>query len=438
MLNIVTVNYYLKGDRVVNTEIDGNETLLDADIVIFDPSAFEEIWSSSISRLDDGVARLFSPHSDRIINTFESRRNEVETLLDSGKIIVVFMHPLSGVLAEKQNKGNYNPFTSYDFLPLRQNFFLEKLKSGVSSSSDSIKHISGKNLFSPFFGAFKDELQYQAYLDLDPKDEKSFFLLNRANKPVGATLKFSNGIVALFPPIKYNRENQKLLGVLQGIGKKFITNHVATPPPGWTTDFNIQGESELDGALEELNRALNELKEQKIEIENKRKEITKYRGLLYEQGTALEELVISSFKLMGFEAENRKLDDLEHDVVFKSPEGQGIAEIEGKDNDAVHISKLDQLNRAVDEDFALTDEYPQGVLIGNHYRLTNPKQRKEAFTDKVKIVAAKKSFGLLTTYQLFLAVQKISEDPSNNELKKDFRTKILTTEGKEIQLVSEN
>ncbi len=34
MINIVTVNYPLDGDQIINTEIDGDETLLDADVVI--------------------------------------------------------------------------------------------------------------------------------------------------------------------------------------------------------------------------------------------------------------------------------------------------------------------------------------------------------------------------------------------------------------------
>ena len=139
--------------------------------------------------------------------------------------------------------------------------------------------------------------------------------------------------------------------------------------------------------------------------------------------------------MFGFKAENRKQGDLEHDVVFESPEGKGLAEIEGKDNSAIHIEKLDQLNRAVDEDFDLTDKYPKGILIGNHYRLTNPENRKEPFTEKVLIVAEKKSFGLLTTVEIFNAVNFILNNPQDEGFKKRCRQRILNSTEVEIKLL---
>lgn len=38
MLNVVTLNYYINDQNVVNSRIDGDETLLDADILICSPS----------------------------------------------------------------------------------------------------------------------------------------------------------------------------------------------------------------------------------------------------------------------------------------------------------------------------------------------------------------------------------------------------------------
>ena len=243
------------------------------------------------------------------------------------------------------------------------------------------------------------------------------------------------GLIVLLPSIEYDRNNDKLIGVIRSCAKQFLTKNIQTPAPPWVKEFKLLGEEELDSKAIGIQNEIEKLQENKIEIEEEKNEITQYKGLLFEQGSELEELVIKSFKKLGFEAENRKMDDLEHDVVFESSEGKGLAEIEGKDNDAVHISKLDQLNRAVDEDFELRGEYPQGILIGNHYRLTNPENRKEAFTEKVHIVAKKKSFGLLTTYEIFKAVQYILENPDDTEFKQKCRNRILKTIGEEIILI---
>ena len=42
MLNIVTINYPLIGERIFNTSIEGAETLLDSDLVIINPEGFKD------------------------------------------------------------------------------------------------------------------------------------------------------------------------------------------------------------------------------------------------------------------------------------------------------------------------------------------------------------------------------------------------------------
>lgn len=247
--------------------------------------------------------------------------------------------------------------------------------------------------------------------------------------PVGFIIPSVNGIMVFLPPPPYEEVNKKLLGVLIECANKYFIKHEVTPPPNWIDEFKLKGEEDFDLQILDLNKQLDEIGVKKREKEEKKNELTKYKALLYEQGPELENIVIESFKLFGFNAENRKLDDLEHDIVFESKEGKGIAEIEGKDNDAINIHKFDQLNRAVDEEFHLTGKYPQGILIGNHYRLSKPTERKEPFTEKVHTVAKKKNFGLLTTLEIYNAVQKIIENPDDGKFKESCRFKILNTTG---------
>jgi|GEM_PF-2515999 hypothetical protein len=434
MINIVTVNYPLDGDRIINTEIDGEETLLDADVVICDPSEFSNMWEEVVRINKSNVSYVYSPESDRIRDIFSSRKGEIKSLLDNGKIIISFLHPLLGFNGQIRSDNDYNSITTYDYLPLYQSYFLRNLKAGSSSSADSIKLNNEKSLFSPYYSAFKDKISYTAYFDLDGEDKSECFILNRAKRPVAEIHKVSNGLIVFLPPIPYKKDDQKLIGVIRSCANRFLTNHVHTPPPAWVDNYKLSGEEEYSSNALKLQEEIESLQKQKLVIETEKVKITQFKGLLYEQGPALEDIVIKLFQLLGFKAENRKQDDLEHDVVFESEEGKGLAEIEGKDNDSIHISKLDQLNRAVDEDFELTGNYPQGILIGNHYRLTKPENRKEPFTEKVHIVAKKKSFGLLSTYELFKAIQYFLENPTDDDYKKVCRELILKTTGQEIRL----
>lgn len=422
MINIVTLNYSLDVDNVVNSTIDGKETLLDADIIITNPSEYSNLWTSKTRQVP--VPHFYTSSIKAI---FSSRRNELHTLLENGKILVVFMSPLI-IVKGKDEYGAIDYLSNYDFVPSAREFLSLKLTPGKSTVQNSIALSNPKHLFSSYYKAFKDNLEYTGYLDFDHNDEPNYFLVNRSRKPVGFSLEIGKGLIVFLPPPK-NPEPSKLIGTLINCSKKYLIKHEPTPSPNWLIEYKLKGEDTFDLKLEELEVKIAELDDAKKNLLNEKSTLTNYKKLLYEQGPDLENVIIDSLKLLGFKAENRKLEDLEHDVVFESDEGRGIAEIEGKDNDAIHVGKLDQLNRVVDEDFELTGKYPQGVLIGNHYRLIDPKTRKNPFTEKVQIVAEKKSFGLLSTSELYFAVEKLLHDPSNEEFKLNCRTKILTTTG---------
>lgn len=196
MIDIITMNYPLEGDRVVNTEIDGDITLLDADMVICDPSGFAELWKE-VRRGSDNIPIMFSPKSDRIRSTLSSRKSEIESLLENGKIIISFLTPLSGFKGEVGNNSEYDLVTNYDFLPLQQEYFLNRVKSGTSSTK-SLKCNKNKNLFVPFFSAFKYDIAYSAYFDIDGENLEGFFILNKASKPIAAIHEILNGLIVFF------------------------------------------------------------------------------------------------------------------------------------------------------------------------------------------------------------------------------------------------
>ena len=176
MINIVTVDFYLDNEKVTNTTIDGFETLLDADIVIFDPSECQNIWKDKIKHSNDGSGKIFSPISDQIRRIFDARKNEVQTLLENGKIIISMLNPIYGFYGEVENTNKYEIITNYDYLPLPQEYFLNHLKSGTSSNKNAIKHSpKEKTFFSQFYYAFKDNIEYSAYMDIDGKEHSGFF-----------------------------------------------------------------------------------------------------------------------------------------------------------------------------------------------------------------------------------------------------------------------
>lgn len=430
MINIATLNYPIKVNGVLSTKLSGAETLLDADLVIADPSAFESIWRYYQRSETDKYVN--APYFDRFKGYFETRRREIETILKNGKVLVVFIGPIDGFYGDK--RGNQSTVvTNYDFLPFKADTFMNApLIPGIGSDHTTISLYDGLSPFAQYYKAFKEELTYSAYLDIET-DDKQFFLRNRSNRPVGFLTQYESGIIAFLPRPKWKEQNEKLISVLINCAKKYLTKHISTPAPNWVNEVIIPGEDKFDNELKQIFEKQAALDSEQRRIENEKDKISRFKKLLYEQGEELENVVADAFTLIGFKTTTRKQADLEHDIVFESGEGRGIAEIEGKDNDAIHIGKLDQLNRVVDEDFELTGIYPQGILIGNHYRFTAPESRKNAFTEKVFIVAKKKSFGLLSTCDLFQVVCNILANPENEEYKINCRKLILGTVGSTIE-----
>jgi len=81
--------------------------------------------------------------------------------------------------------------------------------------------------------------------------------------------------------------------------------------------------------------------------------------------------------------------------------------VEGKDSSAINISKLQQLERNIQEDFSKdhVEEYAKGILFGNPSRLTIPQERGTLFTTKAISAAKRSGFALVHTPDLFRIVQ---------------------------------
>lgn len=234
------------------------------------------------------------------------------------------------------------------------------------------------------------------------------------------------------PPPPKDADVKTVRGVLVTCALPVLTRSFRTPEPEWAKKYNVPGEAQLAEKTQGLKQKVEEVQSELDLLESERQFLVQYRALLYEQGRPLEDAVIRAFELIGFTGGRVQEDDIEHDIVMNSPEGVMVAEVEGKDDDAIHVEKLDQLSRVVDEYFAQHEEYPEGVLIGNPYRLKPPNERRDPFTKKTRKAAKRKGFGLLTTVELFKTVLRVLENPADDNFKAGCRRAILGAKGELI------
>jgi hypothetical protein len=429
MLKILSIEYHINSPDVKNIYFDDRQTLLDADIIVINPSFLSRFWVTDCVTWDDGRKRLYSRKgSDKVKSIFDWRSQEFKSLLNAGKVVFAFMSPLDTILGEVRDTQEYRPITNYDWLPFEKNLLIKLITSG---SGNEIILRNASHPFAAYYKAFKDNIHYDAYLDTEDTDSDTF-LVNKAGKAVGYSLEFGKGMLIFAPYLTKKIESNKFVGVLIQCAKHILTKEPKTIEPEWAKDFKIPGEEKYFEDIEKVSEKIEALYNEKRTLESKRITLAEFRALLYEQGKPLEDAVIRALKLMGFHAERFRKADIDHDVILESSEGRAIAEIEGKDNDSIHVDKIDQLTRVIDEDFYEHEVYSDGILIGNPYRFTHPNDRKEEFTEKVRIAAKRKGFILLTSAELFKAVMKILEEPDSKDFKTACRIKILESKGEQV------
>lgn len=439
MLKIIAVEHRINSSHVLNTTFDSKETLLEADIVVIDPDSPTQFWRN-LHITDDGSRLLFSKNgSDKVRQIFAWRSQELETLLEDGKVIFVFMAPLDSVDGQISGRSKYEPITNYDWLP---SYGIPELFPYLISpgSGSTIILKNSSHPISPYYKAFKGKLSYCAYLKImkyKDQDQDTFFMVNKTGNPVGCSFKVRKGLLVFIPYPPKNVDSNKLVDVLIQCAEPYLTRDFKTPEPEWSKDYNIPGEEEILKIIEKIQKKIEEKKDERNKLESKRESLSTFRYLIYEKGKPLEEVVLKAFQLMEFRAERFEKEDMEHDIILESPEGRILVEIEGKDNDAIHVDKLDQLTRVIDEDFSIHEVYSEGLLVGNPYRFTHPDKRKNAFTKKVKTAAKRKKFGLLTTVELFRSVVKILEYPNDDNLKRNCREVIFRDMGKQIIFIKD-
>lgn len=115
---------------------------------------------------------------------------------------------------------------------------------------------------------------------------------------------------------------------------------------------------------------------------------------------------------MGFTATPFNREGSEFDAVFSAPEGRFLGEVEGKNDKAVNVDKLDQLERNIREDFMRREDssYAKGVLFGNAYRLRDSGSRPDFFTAKCRSAAARGRVALVQTPDLFFVTRYLEEN----------------------------
>ena len=454
---IASVECEIPGGLSEYISIDSDTSLLDWDIILFRPDIFSLVGDHDTYQ---GKPSLSEFHSFQLRECMEHWRREITDAVHSGKTVIVFLPELyevyidtgqrkySGTGRNRQTTCLVDSYNNYKCLP----FDLQP----IISKGSAMRLAKGSELLTSYWSEFGDYSSYS--VRIESQVSKPLVTTKAGDKTVGAMIKLkdSAGALLLLPHLdidskEFYKETKdgdlewvkkgqlfghKLLGAIIQIDKVLKQSGAVTPTPEWakTSDYNLPKEAKLQEKLLKIDEKMEKLQHQKQMIREQLANEGILRRLLFEKGTPLEDAILLALRLMGFSANKYKDNESEFDVVFESPEGRFLGEAEGKDNNAIRIDKLRQLEMNIHEDLAREEvlEPATGVLFGNAYRLLPLNDRSAFFTEKCLKAAKRSGTVLVKTPDMFRAARYLS-GKTDLAYAQECRKSILESPGEIVQ-----
>lgn len=454
---ILSVGFEFPGNAAEYVSLKSDRSLLDADIIIFQPEIKNHYSSYEAFQ---GKPQLTEHDSFRAVEDAAHWRTELKAALDAGKTVIIYLSKLeeyyiytgqknySGTGRSRVTTNIVTPFNNYSFLPLP----LDKV---VTASGKEIRIAKDLRYIAPYWKEFSNCSPYEVYFQ--GKLDNIILTTKSGDRALGAVISGKKGAMILLPPIKYNYDEfvkydkkketeiwtakaisfgKLLLSHIVEIDKSLSSNQEATPVPEWTKQeiYRLEKETFIEKEIKATTNKIEELQNIRSELNIQLAEEGKLRWLLYEKGHLLEEAILYALKLMHFKAEPFRNAESEFDAIFTSDEGRFLGEAEGKDNSAVNVDKLSQLERNLQEDYSNDEvkEYAHGVLFGNSYRLQPPEERPDFFTEKCMSGAKRASIAMVRTPDLYY-VSKYLKEHDDSAFAQQCRIAIFTAKGSLVQ-----
>lgn len=401
---LVSVGYVIPGDYEHIT-LDSDTSLLDADIILVQPE-IPELYYEYGSDDYKGKPTLGQTGSFQAAQQAKHWRAEIATAVESGKTVIVFLAKPEEVYVftghqEYSGTGRNQKVTnivallsSYDIVPAT-------LGALIPRQGREIRMASNVGPLAAYWAEFRTASPYQLYFEKPPGTP--VLLTKTGEKAVGVIVRLGKGHLVLIPPVQYDedaftevrskadgasekengddeegdsdgasqQENDdeageywtekgmafgaRLVAALLRLDQELRGEGGRTPPPDWSaaSEFRLSKELDLEAELSDVRNRMTELRAESEALAARLAAEGGLRRLLYESGAELEAAILDALRLLGYRAENFREGESEFDAVFVSPEGtRYIGEAEGKENKAVNIDKLSQLERNIQEDFA--------------------------------------------------------------------------------------
>jgi hypothetical protein len=202
---VLSVGYYLAGGQAEYVDFLSDQSLLDAEIVLFEPDFGEVDYSE---RRYNGRRILTERFSAEVPRRLSHWNSELRAALAAGKLIVVFLtRPVEALhyTGKQEHSGTGRSGVTINIVDEITSYAAIPHLGGVTPKSGSEVSPNGKvDFFAPFWAEFRDYIEpYEVWIE--GKFSDVLLQTRTGNKVVGAALRQAGGAMLFLPPFRYRR-----------------------------------------------------------------------------------------------------------------------------------------------------------------------------------------------------------------------------------------
>ena len=432
--NVVSIGMEIPGADVKNISLISKTSLLDYDIIIVDP-AINDFYG--IHKEYQGKPSLNDTNSFLLKEHIEHWRREILEAVKAEKNVFFFLNRKEEVFVatgEESYSGTGRNRQTTRYVDLAFNYQIVPRGITATNSNGSSMVLAGKNNeLAAYWKELSSVSEFRVLLD--GEGIKPIIQTKNGAKTVGAKLRYENakGNLFLMPYISfadkkytYKKEEdgevywseeacilgKRIVSSICSLDESIKSSGGSSTAPEWMSQdkYLLPKEEIIRNKLISVENKIEKLQQQKEKYEQDIADESVLKRLIYENGKPLESAVHLALKILGFSVSYFEDSESEFDVIFVSEEGRLLGEVEGKDNKAINIGKLRQLEMNIHEDFSRDEvtEMAKGALIGNAFRFQEPTERADFFTDKCITAATRSRTALIRTTDLFEVARYLS------------------------------
>lgn len=408
-MRVLAIGYPLPNVAIDNYNVLTAPSYFDYEAMVIDPASITKIVGQVL-----GEGQLYEAHDGRTVVNAQStasavsiadqvrrRTEETQRLLEAGGTVVVMGRPnaiVSGVVG-------FEGCDRYSWLPA---------PAGLSWGPPFLRAAEGKTLrvaderhpLAAVLRNFRSEVAYRAVFDerqTAVRQAGHVFALGGGRATTGIEFSVLSGRVIFIPALSevVGTIRSSIAEALVKAIEQLAGAEAGETAPQWVRSFALPGLEQIEAEMEEAESAVSDATARLDAVRERHDGLASHRRLLWGEGAALANAVRDALRVLGFNVASGAGEPL----LIEDEGRQAMVEVEGSKEQVVEWPYV-RLQRRLEEKLLKTSERSAGIVVVNGRRTEAPDDRKERYTESLRIACENYRYCLVTGETLFSLVQR--------------------------------